>query len=109
MSKEEKFLRDMIAHHQMAVDMSTKVKADLEHDEVKKFAQRVIDVQSAEIEEMQEWLDEWYPEDASADDSNAKKKKKMKMESDADQAAIDALPHNKALDNHPLFAKRVAV
>lgn len=28
---------------------------------------------------------------------------------DANQKAIDELPHNKALDNNPLFAKRVAV
>lgn len=30
-------------------------------------------------------------------------------EPDANQQAIDDLPHNKALDNNPLFAKRIAV
>lgn len=33
---------------------------------MKEFAQAIIEIQSAEIEQMQTWLDEWYPEQSSA-------------------------------------------
>ena len=52
------FMRGMIPHHQAAINMA---KAELEHgdsDWAKQMAQKVIDAQQQEIEEMLNWLNE---------------------------------------------------
>ncbi len=53
------FLRMMIPHHQMAVDMSEEtLDGNAEHPELEELAQTIRDEQSAEIELMQGYLDE---------------------------------------------------
>ena len=52
------FLRIMIPHHQLAVDMSEEALDEAEHPELKGLAQKIIDEQSAEIELMQGYLEE---------------------------------------------------
>lgn len=53
------FLRMMIPHHQMAIDMSEEaLDGKAEHSELKELAQTIRDEQSAEIELMQGYLDE---------------------------------------------------
>ncbi len=52
------FLRMMIPHHQMAVDMADEaLDGNAEHPELKELAQTIRDEQSAEIELMQGYLD----------------------------------------------------
>ncbi len=55
---DEMFLRMMIPHHQMAVDMSEKALKEAEHPELKDLARKIRDEQSAEIRLMQGYLDE---------------------------------------------------
>ena len=55
---DEMFLRMMIPHHQMAVEMSEKALSDAEHPELKDLAQRIKDEQTAEIELMEGYLEE---------------------------------------------------
>lgn len=55
---DEMFLRMMIPHHQLAVDMSEKALEEAEHPELKDLARQIKDEQSAEIELMQGYLDE---------------------------------------------------
>ncbi len=57
-STDEMFLRMMIPHHQMAVDMSEKALKEAEHPELKDLARKIRDEQSAEIRLMQGYLDE---------------------------------------------------
>jgi uncharacterized protein (DUF305 family) len=52
------FLRMMIPHHQMAVDMSQQALERAEHPELKELAQTISDEQSAEIEQMRGYLEE---------------------------------------------------
>jgi len=52
------FLKMMIPHHQMAVDMSEQALERAEHPELQELAQTIIDEQSAEITLMQGYLDE---------------------------------------------------
>jgi len=54
------FIDGMTAHHQGAVDMAHEVLAQAEHEELKGFAQRIIDAQTAEIAQMAAWRTEWY-------------------------------------------------
>jgi uncharacterized protein (DUF305 family) len=51
------FLRMMIPHHQLAIDMSEQALNNAEHPELKELAQQIIDEQSAEIELMESYLE----------------------------------------------------
>ena len=51
------FLRMMIPHHQLAIDMSEQALDNAEHPELKELAQQIIDEQSAEIELMKGYLE----------------------------------------------------
>ena len=55
---EGMFLRMMIPHHQVAIDMSELALEEADHPELKELAQKIIDEQSAEIELMQGYLEE---------------------------------------------------
>jgi uncharacterized protein (DUF305 family) len=52
------FLKMMIPHHQMAVDMSEEALSKAEHPELRDLAQKIRDEQSSEIELMQGYLGE---------------------------------------------------
>ena len=52
------FLRMMIPHHQMAVDMAEKAMKDAEHPKLADLARKIKDEQSAEIELMQGYLED---------------------------------------------------
>ncbi len=53
------FLKQMIVHHKGAVAMAQEVLDKDVHAEVKTLAEQVIKAQTAEIENMNRWLDEW--------------------------------------------------
>lgn len=55
---DEMFLRMMIPHHQMAVDMSEEALEEADHLELKELAGAIKDEQSAEIELMRSYLEE---------------------------------------------------
>ncbi len=55
---DEMFLRMMIPHHEMAVEMSEKALGEAEHPELKDLARKIKDEQSAEIELMKGYLEE---------------------------------------------------
>lgn len=55
-SVDEAFAQGMIMHHQMASDMSKSILNYSNEEEVKTFAQTIIDVQEKEIKQMQDIL-----------------------------------------------------
>ncbi|OKH35874.1 hypothetical protein NIES2119_19235 [[Phormidium ambiguum] IAM M-71] len=58
---EADFLSQMIPHHEEAIATAKLLKAGTNRPEMKKFADDIIRVQSAEIQQMQQWLKQWYP------------------------------------------------
>jgi uncharacterized protein (DUF305 family) len=54
------FLAAMIPHHEMGVRMAQMVQRHGTDPDVQRLAARMVDVQTAEITQMQGWLDEWY-------------------------------------------------
>lgn len=54
------FLKEMIVHHQGAIDMANAALKDASHDEIKNMAQDIIDAQTKEIEQMKAWQDSWF-------------------------------------------------
>lgn len=56
---DEEFLRQMILHHEQAIEMSADVETNAKRQEIKDLARDVITAQSAEIKQMKAWQKEW--------------------------------------------------
>ncbi len=56
------FIDSMIRHHEGAIEMARQALEEAEHPEVRELAQEIIDAQQQEIEQMQSWRQEWYPD-----------------------------------------------
>lgn len=61
-TSESQFLEEMIPHHQEAVDTS-KIILQTEKPELKSLAQKIIEAQEKEIEQMKNWNEEWFSSD----------------------------------------------
>ena len=57
---DQRFLNQMIAHHQGAVMSAQMMIADSARPELRDLAQRIITGQQREIDQMGEWRQEWY-------------------------------------------------
>jgi uncharacterized protein (DUF305 family) len=57
---DQRFIEAMISHHQGAISMAEMALTQAEHGEIRTLAEEVIAAQTAEIEQMQGWLAEWY-------------------------------------------------
>lgn len=53
----ETYAQEMIAHHRDAISMSRKLLEDEEDSAMADFARKVITAQSAEIKQLQRWLE----------------------------------------------------
>jgi uncharacterized protein (DUF305 family) len=58
---EYEFLIKMIPHHEEAVNKAKILKENTNREEMREFAIDIIEVQTQEIEEMEKYLAEWYP------------------------------------------------
>ena len=56
---DQQFLRDMIAHHTDAVEMSKRVLVHTSRKEVRELATTIIEAQTKEIAQMEAWLQEF--------------------------------------------------
>ena len=65
--QDRMFLRMMIPHHQLAIDMAQDALRNAQHAELKDLAQQIIVDQSAEITEMEGYLRNWYGEASTRD------------------------------------------
>lgn len=59
---EVAFLKDMIHHHQSAVDMAKLAASNTKRPELNKLGQQITSSQKSEIEEMTGWLKSWHNE-----------------------------------------------
>lgn len=57
---EVKFMTDMIDHHMMAVMMAETCLAKALHDELRAMCESIVATQTAEIQLMESWLQDWY-------------------------------------------------
>lgn len=56
-----RFLKMAIVQRQCAIEASTEVLHDVRHPELKEMAQRTIDDQKQEMEQLKAWRKQWYP------------------------------------------------
>jgi uncharacterized protein (DUF305 family) len=59
-NNEFEFLSLMIPHHEEAIATAQRVLEYSDRPEMREFAQGIIDVQTAEIKQMEDWLGQWY-------------------------------------------------
>ncbi|WP_026370480.1 DUF305 domain-containing protein [Kallotenue papyrolyticum] len=59
---DARFIDSMIMHHQGAIAMARQAQQQAEHAELKQLADQIIAAQQAEIEQMQQWRRQWYPD-----------------------------------------------
>lgn len=57
---EVEFLKSMIDHHYMALMMGQECVDKADHQQLATMCEEIIAAQTAEIEQMQTWLQEWY-------------------------------------------------
>jgi len=76
---EVRFMENMIDHHAMAVMMAQMCLQKATHPELRQMCQNIISSQSAEIQQMQSWLSQWYGVSYAPQPSNAKMQKLMKL------------------------------
>ena len=56
---DKAFLSSMIEHHQSAINMSYPGQFNAEHEEVKELTKAIVNAQSSEITQMQQWQKDW--------------------------------------------------
>ncbi len=57
---DKAFLSEMSVHHQGAINMATAALKNAQHQEIKDLAKNIIDAQTKEINQMQNWQAVWY-------------------------------------------------
>ena len=57
---DKEFIEEMIPHHQMAIMMAQMLKSGTNRPEMLTLANNIIDSQTQEIIQMQEWYSTWY-------------------------------------------------
>ncbi|MBA2585166.1 MAG: DUF305 domain-containing protein [Chthoniobacterales bacterium] len=82
------FLKQMIHHHQMAVEMGELATKNTKRAELNQLGKQIISAQKAEIEKMRGWLKSWHAETAAM--AQMPGMEKMMQEMDTMKAAKDA-------------------
>lgn len=79
-SYEVDFLKNMIDHHTMAVMMAQTCLDKAVHEDLVSLCQSIIESQSAQIDEMQSWLQQWYGISYEPQLSNGQMQSMQRME-----------------------------
>ena len=58
---DQRFIDAMIAHHEGAIEMAEDAQDKSERPALLQLADEIIAAQEAEIAQMQDWREEWYP------------------------------------------------
>ena len=95
---EYQYMVRMVPHHQEAVENARLLLERTRRSEMQAFAERIIETQTREIEQMQTWLDEWYPERRSTYDYTPMMGDYSGMSGDELDLAFlqDMIPHHMA-------------
>jgi uncharacterized protein (DUF305 family) len=95
-TSEEQYLTEMVAHHEDAITAAREL-ARSERPQMRRLGAAIVESQGAQVEQMQAWLDEWYP-DAEAADYEPMMRDLSGLSGDAlDRAFLaDMVPHHMA-------------
>ncbi|MDQ3910585.1 MAG: DUF305 domain-containing protein [Actinomycetota bacterium] len=59
---DKEFIGVMIPHHQSAIEMANVALENTSNPRIRELANNIVDAQRREIEQMEEWREEWYQE-----------------------------------------------
>jgi uncharacterized protein (DUF305 family) len=59
---DKAFIDAMIPHHQSAIEMAKVAYEKSDNPQIKELAQNIMSAQQEEIEQMNRWRHQWYPE-----------------------------------------------
>ena len=95
---EFSYLTMMIPHHEEAIKASEVLKAGTDRPEMREFAQKIIDTQTREVNQMRSWLTAWYPGRDTTVDYTPMMRDLTGLRGDAlDRAFLeDMIPHHMA-------------
>lgn len=95
---EYEYLSSMVPHHEEAVKNARILLDRTDREEMREFAQSIIDVQTREIEQMEEWLARWYPDRPARADYDLMMRDYGDLRGDElDKAFLqDMIPHHMA-------------
>jgi uncharacterized protein (DUF305 family) len=65
-TSEEQYLTEMVAHHQDAITAAQELSRS-DRPQMRQLGAAIVESQSAQVAQMQAWLDEWYPDAEPAD------------------------------------------
>lgn len=57
---DQRFMEAMVEHHRSAITMAQEAQTEAEHGEVRELATQIIADQQREIDQMEQWLQQWY-------------------------------------------------
>ncbi|MBD3925388.1 DUF305 domain-containing protein [Nocardioides cavernae] len=63
-ASEQEYLAEMVAHHQEAIDAARELRRS-DRATMRRFGERIVEAQSAQVAQMESWLAEWYPGDST--------------------------------------------
>jgi uncharacterized protein (DUF305 family) len=91
-SAEARFVRDMITHHEQAVEMALFIRDRTTDETLRAFATDIILTQQGQIGRMSGWLEVWGLPFAGVDDGMAGMREMMGMAAQGDVNALATLP-----------------
>lgn len=56
------FIENMIPHHEAAIEMAEVAREESNTPRITEMADAIVEAQTEEIDQMQSWRDEWYPQ-----------------------------------------------
>ena len=63
-ANEQEYLAEMVAHHQEAIHAARELRRS-DRATLRRFGERIVETQSAQVEQMESWLAEWYSDDST--------------------------------------------
>lgn len=63
-SSEQEYLAEMVAHHREAITAARELGRS-DRETMRDLGARIVEAQSAQVEQMQGWLAEWYPDEST--------------------------------------------
>jgi len=99
------FIEQMIPHHQDAISMAKVAQAKAQHSEIKQLANNIIDSQSKEINQMQDWYKKWFGKDLPSGSQVMNQHGMMETNSQTHMSMMGDDTDLKTLDNSSQFDK----
>jgi uncharacterized protein (DUF305 family) len=63
-ASEQEYLAEMVAHHRQAIAAARELQRS-DRAAMRRFGERIVEAQSAQVAQMESWLHAWYPDEST--------------------------------------------